>query len=152
EVELAVIIGRQARNVPKEKAYDFVLGYTICQDITARDIQLQLRQKNEQWDIAKAFDTFAPLGPWVATTSGIKNPHSLRISLKVNGKFRQDSNTKYMIFKIPEVIEYLSSVMTLLPGDVISTGTPKGVDLIKEGDLLQAEIEKIGVLENKVVK
>ncbi|MFH1125675.1 MAG: fumarylacetoacetate hydrolase family protein [Candidatus Altiarchaeota archaeon] len=152
EIELAVVIGKKAKNISKEKAYDFVLGYTIFQDITARDMQWRLRQKNEQWDIAKAFDTFAPMGPWITTTSGIKNPHNLRISLKVNGKTRQDSNTKHMIFKIPEVIEYLSSVMTLLPGDVISTGTPRGVDLIKEGDLMEAEIEDIGVLKNKVLK
>jgi len=151
EVELAVVIGKVGRNIPKERAYDHVLGYTIAQDITARDIQLRLRQKNEQWDIAKAFDTFAPLGPWITTTSGIKNPHNLRISLKVNGRIRQDSNTKFMIFKISDVIEYLSSVMTLLPGDVISTGTPKGVDLIRAGDVLEAEIEGIGVLRNKVV-
>jgi 2-keto-4-pentenoate hydratase/2-oxohepta-3-ene-1,7-dioic acid hydratase in catechol pathway len=150
EVELAVVIGREGRNIHKEKAYDYVLGYTVAQDITARDIQLRLREKNEQWDIAKAFDTFAPLGPWIATTSSIKNPHNLRISLKVNGLVRQDSNTRFMIFKIPEVIEYLSSVMTLIPGDVISTGTPKGVDLIRAGDVLEAEIEGIGVLRNKV--
>lgn len=151
EVELAVVVGRNARNVPKEEAYDHILGYTISQDITARDIQWKLRQRNEQWDIAKAFDTFAPLGPWIATKSEIKNPHNLRISLRVNGKIRQDSNTRHMMFKIPDVIEYLSSVMTLLPGDVISTGTPKGVDLIKSGDLLEAEIENIGVLRNRVI-
>jgi 2-keto-4-pentenoate hydratase/2-oxohepta-3-ene-1,7-dioic acid hydratase in catechol pathway len=151
EVELAVVIGRKARNVPTDRAYEHVLGYTVAQDITARDIQMRLRERKEQWDIAKAFDTFAPLGPWVASHSGVKNPHNLRISLKVNGRIRQDSNTKCMLFKVPEVIEYLTSVMTLLPGDVIMTGTPKGVDLIAEGDVLEAEIENIGVLRNRVV-
>lgn len=151
EVELAVVIGRKAKNVPTDRAYEHVLGYTVAQDITARDLQLKLRERNEQWDIAKAFDTFAPIGPWVATTSGVKNPHNLRISLRVNGRIRQDSNTKCMLFKIPDVIEYLTSMMTLLPGDVIMTGTPRGVDLIKEGDVLEAEIENIGVLRNRVV-
>lgn len=151
EVELAVVIGRKARNVSSERAYEHVLGYTVAQDITARDLQMRLRERKEQWDIAKAFDTFAPIGPWVATTSCIKNPHRLRITLRVNGKIRQDSNTKCMLFKVPEVVEYLSSVMALLPGDVIMTGTPRGVDLIKEGDLLEAEVENIGVLRNRVV-
>lgn len=152
EVELAVVVGKRSKNVRTEDAYSHVLGYTVAQDITARDIQWRLRQKNEQWDIAKAFDTFTPIGPYVVTPAGIKNPHNLAITLRVNGKIRQDSNTKYMIFKIPEVISYLSSVMTLLPGDVISTGTPKGVDLIKDGDVLEAEIEGVGVLRNRVSK
>ena len=152
EVELAVVIGKKAKNVRTEDAYSHVLGYTVAQDITARDIQWRLRQRNEQWDIAKAFDTFTPIGPFVVTPAGIKNPHNLAIKLRVNGKMRQDSNTKYMIFKIPEVISYLSSVMTLLPGDIISTGTPKGVDLVKAGDVLEAEIEGIGVLRNHVSK
>jgi len=151
EVELAVVMGKEAKGVQASKALDHVLGYTIMQDITARDIQYRLRQKNEQWGISKAFDTFAPLGPWIATKSDIPDPHKLSIRLKVNGVVRQDSNTSHMIFKIPHVIEYLSSVMTLMPGDVISTGTPKGVDLIKHGDLLEAEIEGVGVLRNRVI-
>lgn len=150
EVELAVVVGATAKNVPAEKAFDYVGGYTIIQDITARDIQRRLRKAGMQWEIAKSFDTFAPLGPWIVPAKDIHDPHSLRISLRVNGKIRQDGNTRDMVFKVPQIIEYLSRVMTLHPGDVIATGTPAGVDLIKPGDTLSAEIEGIGVLENTV--
>jgi 2-keto-4-pentenoate hydratase/2-oxohepta-3-ene-1,7-dioic acid hydratase in catechol pathway len=105
-----------------------------------------------QWEIAKSFDTFAPLGPWITPAKEIKDPHNLQITLRVNGKTRQDGSTRDMVFKIPEIIEFVSRVMTLTPGDVISTGTPAGVGPIKEGDTLEAEIEKIGVLKNTVVR
>jgi 2-keto-4-pentenoate hydratase/2-oxohepta-3-ene-1,7-dioic acid hydratase in catechol pathway len=150
EVELGVVIGKTARNVSAKKAFDFVGGYTVVQDITARDIQWRLRNENMQWEIAKSFDTFAPVGPWIVPAKEIPDPHSLRISLRVNGKTRQDGNTKDMVFKIPQIIEYLTKVMTLNPGDLIATGTPKGVDLIAEGDKMEAEIEKIGILKNTV--
>jgi len=152
EVELAVVVGKSARNVKAADAFKCVGGYTIMQDITARDVQRRLRAENMQWEVAKSFDTFAPLGPWIIPKKFIKNPQALDISLRVNGKVRQDSNTKHMIFKVPKIIEYLSSVMTLQPGDVISTGTPKGVDLIKAGDELEAEIQGIGVLKNTVAR
>lgn len=150
EVEFAVVIGDTARNVKADDALEHVAGYTIMQDITARDVQAAAKKRGEQWEVAKAFDTFAPLGPWIVPRAMIDDPHSLRISLRVNGELRQDSNTSRMIYKLPEVIEYLSSVMTLFPGDVISTGTPSGVGLIGKGDVLEAEIEGIGILRNTV--
>jgi len=152
EVELAVVIAKECKNVSASDALSYVGGYTILLDITARDIQWRLREKKMQWEIAKSFDSFAPLGPWIVPAKEIDDPHNLRISLKVNGKIRQDASTSDMIFSIPEVIEYVSNVMTLLPGDIISTGTPPGVDLIQEGDKLEAEIEKIGVLKNNVAQ
>jgi len=150
EVELAVVVGKTAKNVVASQAMEYVGGYTIIQDITARDIQRVCMDRSDQWEIAKSFDTFAPLGPWIVPAGEIPDPHVLGIKLTVNGKVRQDSNTSNMLFKVPEIVEYLSSVMTLLPGDVVATGTPAGVYLIKSGDVLEAEIEGIGVLRNTV--
>ncbi|MFH1721588.1 MAG: fumarylacetoacetate hydrolase family protein [Candidatus Altiarchaeota archaeon] len=152
EVELAIVIGKEAKRVNAKEAFNVVAGYTIIQDITARDLQSEAKKKNEQWEIAKSFDTFAPMGPWIVPSNQIKDPQNLNLSLRVNGKIRQDSNTKHMVFKIPEIIEYLSQAMTLHPGDIIATGTPKGVDKINEGDILEAEIEEIGILKNTVVR
>lgn len=144
EAELAIIIGRQAHAVAKEAARDYVLGYCCANDVTARDLQ----KKDGQWSRAKSFDSFCPLGPWIETEL---EPDSLNIKLRVNGQERQNSNTKEMIFSCDELISFVSNIMSLLPGDVILTGTPPGVGKLQSGDIVEVEIEKIGVLKNKVV-
>ncbi len=154
EVELAVVIGRQGRDIPKANAYDHIFGYTILNDITARDLQ----KKHTQWFKGKSLDTFAPVGPWIVQRSAIQDPHSCRIGLRVNGETRQEANTADMIFRIEDLIETLSAGMTLEPGDIIATGTPSGVAAgsepprwLKAGDVVEAEVEGIGVLRNRIV-
>ena len=154
EVELAVVIGRRGRDIPKSKAYDYVFGYTILNDITARDLQ----KKHTQWFKGKSLDTFAPMGPWIIHKSALPNPHGLRIALRVNGETRQEGTTADMIFRIDELIEVLSAGMTLEPGDLIATGTPSGVAAgfdpprwLKVGDVVEAEVEGIGILRNRIV-
>ncbi|SDE10279.1 2-keto-4-pentenoate hydratase/2-oxohepta-3-ene-1,7-dioic acid hydratase (catechol pathway) [Paenibacillus sp. UNCCL117] len=155
EVELAVVIGRTARNVPIEDAMDYVFGYTIINDVSARDIQL-----NEgQWTRGKAIDTFAPMGPCVATCDIIPDPHRLQLSLMLNGQTMQDSNTKELIFDIPYLVSFLSRTITLSPGDIISTGTPPGVGMgrkppvwLKHGDETAAFVQGIGTLANRYVE
>jgi 2-keto-4-pentenoate hydratase/2-oxohepta-3-ene-1,7-dioic acid hydratase in catechol pathway len=144
EGELAVIIGRRARNVLPEKAHDFILGYTCGNDVTARDLQ----QRDDQWTRAKGFDTFCPLGPRIVTSL---NPAHLAIRTRVNGEIRQCASTADMVFSVAELIAYISQVMTLEPGDVILTGTPSGVGPLQPGDVVEVEIEGIGTLRNPVV-
>jgi 2-keto-4-pentenoate hydratase/2-oxohepta-3-ene-1,7-dioic acid hydratase in catechol pathway len=144
EAELAVVIGRRAKNVPSHEARRYVLGYTCSNDITARDLQ----QKDGQWTRSKSFDTFCPLGPWIVTDL---NPSELDIICRVNGEVRQAGNTANMVFKIWDLISFISRVMTLEPGDVIMTGTPAGVGPLSPGDAVEVEIEDIGTLENEVV-
>jgi 2-keto-4-pentenoate hydratase/2-oxohepta-3-ene-1,7-dioic acid hydratase in catechol pathway len=144
EAELAVIIGRTACRVPEAKAQDFILGYTCANDVTARDIQ---RAENHNTR-AKGFDTFLPLGPVIITDL---DPSALRIQSRVNGSPRQDSTTANMIFKLNYLVSYVSHVMTLLPGDIISTGTPPGIGPLVAGDVVEVEVEGIGVLRNPVV-
>lgn len=153
EAELAVIIGKTAKKVTEEEAMDYVFGYTILNDISARDIQLG----DGQWLRGKTPDTFAPIGPYIVTKDEISDPHHLDITLKLNGEIMQDSNTENLIFKIPFIISYLSQSMTLKPGDIIATGTPHGVGMsrepqvwLKEGDKMEITIEKIGTLINPV--
>lgn len=143
EAELAVVIGREARFVNQEDAFDYIAGYTALNDVTARDLQ----QKDGQWTRAKSFDTFCPLGPWVETEM---DPSNQKISLKLNDKIKQNSNTKNMIFPVEELVEYISHVMTLNPGDVIATGTPPGVGPMKVGDMVDVTINGIGTLRNEV--
>ena len=143
EAELAVVIKTEAKNVSDEDADSCILGYTCLNDVTARDIQKQ----DVQWTRSKSYDTFAPLGPWIETDI---DPSGLNIRSYVNGQVRQDSNTSEFIFGIPKLIEFISSVMTLVPGDVISTGTPAGVGEVKVGDEVTVEIEGIGRLTNYV--
>ncbi len=150
EVELAVIISQKAKNVKIEKAMDYVLGYTILLDITARDLQDEAKKKGLPWSVSKGYDTFAPIGPRVV--DGKIDPYNLEIGLKVNGEIRQKGNTAQMIFKIPEIISYISSIMTLEPGDIIATGTPSGVGRIENGDIIEAWIEGIGMLKEKVIR
>lgn len=144
EAELAVVIGRRARGVLRADAYDYVLGLTCANDVSARNFQ----RKDGQWVRAKGFDTFCPLGPCLVT--GLK-ASGLAIEARVNGAVRQRSNTKHLIFDVPYLIEFVSGVMTLLPGDVIITGTPAGVSAIVPGDTVEIEIEGIGTLANRVV-
>jgi 2-keto-4-pentenoate hydratase/2-oxohepta-3-ene-1,7-dioic acid hydratase in catechol pathway len=155
EIELAVVIRRSGRNVQESRAFDYIGGYTILNDISARDLQFSLKQ----WFAGKSFDTFAPTGPCLVLKDQVADPHNLKMQLRVNGELRQNSTTANMIFKIPRLIAFISSVMTLQVGDIISTGTPAGVGfyakperkLLKPGDVIEAEIENIGILRNTVV-
>jgi len=155
ETELAVVIGRQCKHVPEEKAYDVIAGYTILNDISARDIG-NLEKQAGHMLLGKTFDTFAPMGPWLVTKVEISDPMNLRIRTLVNGELRQDGNTREMIHSIPKLVSYMSQ-MTLMPGDVISTGSPGGGGLarpewfLNAGDVIECEIEKIGTLVNAVV-
>ena len=155
EAELAVVIGRRAKNISAESAFDYVLGYTAFNDVSARDFQFA----DGQWQRGKSCDTFAPMGPFIVTADEIPNPHKLAIKLRLNGKTMQDSNTDQLIFGVPELIAFLSETITLEPGDVIATGTPPGVGFarkppvfLKAGDEMEVEIEKIGVLGSVVRK
>ena len=154
EAELAVIIGQRARHVAIDRALAFVAGYSIFNDVSARDYQ----QRTSQWMIGKSFDTFGPFGPALVTTDEIPNPHELELTLTLNDLERQRTNTRHMIFSIPMLIAYLSDAMTLEPGDVISTGTPAKTELartlppfMKPGDTVRIAVEKIGELVNPVV-
>ena len=137
EAELAVIIGRTCRNVARAAAWDYILGYTCLNDVTARDLQTL----DGQWTRAKGFDTFCPIGPCLVT--GI-DPGDLAIQSYLNGELRQSSRTSQLIFPVPELVEFISRVMTLYPGDIISTGTPSGVGSLKPGDTMEIEVEQVG--------
>jgi len=152
EVELGVIIGRRAKKVSKEKALEYVLGYTIVNDVTARDMQAEDLKIASPWFRSKSLDTFCPMGPFLVLKEYIPDPHSLNIELKVNGEIRQKDNTRNLIFKIPEIISFISMHMTLDAGDIIATGTPSGIAPIHPGDIIEASIEKIGHLKNRVVR
>ena len=154
EAEFAFVIGLGGRYIPAERAMDHVFGYTIVNDISARDFQ----NATSQWLMGKTFDTFAPMGPCIVTKDEIPDPHALDISLEIGGQVLQKSNTRELIFKIPELIAYISQVVTLEPGDVVSTGTPAGVGFsrrpprwLKPGDEVVVRIEGIGELRNPVV-
>jgi len=153
EGELAVVIGKRAESVKAEDALEYVAGYTIMNDVTARDLQ----GREKQWVRAKGLNTFAPCGPWLVTKEEIPDPHALALELRLNGEVRQKSSTDDLIFKIPQVIEFVSQDLTLMPGDIISTGTPSGVGFtatppvfLKAGDQIAVTIEKIGTLRNTV--
>lgn len=152
EVELAVVIWKKGRYIKREEAYDYVFGYTILNDITARDIQERDFSLSRPWLRSKGFDTFAPIGPCIVTKDEIGHPIELELELRVNGELRQKSNTREMIFDVPTIIEYISSFTTLEPGAIIATGTPEKVGQLKDGDVVEAYVEKIGVLRNKAVK
>ncbi len=145
EAELAVVIGKAGRWIDTEEAAGHILGFTIANDVTARDLQ----RTDGQWTRAKGFDTFCPLGPWIETDL---NPVDSLITCKVNGEVRQMGTTRDMIFPVSHLISFVSSVMTLLPGDVILTGTPAGVGVINSGDVIEIEIEELGILKNTVIK
>jgi 2-keto-4-pentenoate hydratase/2-oxohepta-3-ene-1,7-dioic acid hydratase in catechol pathway len=150
EGEMAVIIGKRASAVPEEDAASYVGGYTILNDVTARDLQAKDVANKHPWFRSKSLDTFCPMGPWIVTANEISPLDPLKIRLTVNGEVRQDSSTEYLIFKVPTLIARISALITLEPGDVISTGTPEGIAPIYPGDLVEIEVEKIGVLRNRV--
>ena len=154
EAEFAVVIGKRAKRVRADEWRDCVFGYTIVNDVSARDVQLA----TTQWTVGKSFDTFAPIGPHIVTADEIPDPHALDIRLSIGGEILQHSNTRELIFRIPALIEYLSRMMTLEPGDIISTGTPAGVGLgrtpqrwLRAGEEVVIDIEKIGTLRNPVI-
>ncbi len=151
EVELAFIISQKCKNIQTEHAYEYIEGYTIFLDITARKMQISDRNINLPWYRSKNFDTFGPIGPRIVPFSEIEDPHNLNIELQINGEVRQQSNTKYMIFKIPEILSYLSKFVTLFTGDIVASGTPSGVGPIQPGELIEASIEKIGKITHKVI-
>ena len=139
EVELGVIIGKKCKNIKENDALDHILGYCVVLDITARDIQSVAKKNGWPWSIAKGFDTFAPISN-VVLKEKVANPNGLDLCLKVNGEVRQSSNTGNMVFSVEHIIEFISKIMTLEPGDLIMTGTPEGVGEIKKGDILEADL------------
>jgi len=152
EVELAVIIGKKGKYVAKENAMDYIFGYTVINDISARDCR-----REGQWIVSKGQDTFAPMGPYIVTKDEIENPYNLNLSLKLNGVEKQNSNTKFLLFNINDLVEDLSTVFTIEPGDIIATGTPAGVgagrnpqEWMWDGDVVEATVEGIGTIVNIV--
>ena len=153
EAELAVVIGKRGKNITRANALDHVFGYTIVNDVTARDVQM----RHQQWDMGKSFDTFCPMGPWIVTADALDGTRT-RVRCWVNGELRQDGPTENMIFDIPTLIETISRGITLYPGDVIATGTPAGVGMglkppryIQTGDVIRIEIDGIGSIENRFI-
>lgn len=154
EAELAVVIGRETKKVPEDKALDSVFGYMILHDVSARDIQF----KDKQFTRGKGIDTFAPCGPWITTRDEVADPQSLQIMTKVNGEVRQNSSSSNMVIPVRRIISALSVTMTLEPGDIISTGTPAGVAMsmkepryLKHGDMVEIMIEKLGIIKNRIL-
>jgi len=153
EIELAVIIGKTCKNVDESGSKDYIFGYMVFNDVSARDIQM----RDKQFTRGKSFDTFAPCGPWITSADEVTNPQDLQLVTRINGQNRQDSSTKNMFIKIPSIISKLSNVMTLEKGDIIVTGTPDGVAMnnpstpfLKNGDKIEMEIEKLGKIQNTV--
>jgi len=151
EVELAAVIGRGGRRISRRAAPKHIAGYTILNDVTARDMQNRDLATSRPWFLSKSFDTFAPMGPCLALPDEISEPADLDLVLRVNGEVRQKSNTRDLIFKVADLIQRLSRHVTLEPGDVIATGTPSGISPVRPGDVMEAEVERIGVLRNPVV-
>ena len=156
EAELVVVIGRKGRHIPRQRALEYVGGYAVGHDVSARD--WQLNKPGKQWMAGKTFDTFAPVGPELVTPDEVPDPHNLGIRLRLNGQTMQDSNTSQLVFGVDELIAYLSQVFTLEPGDLIFTGTPPGVGMarkppvwLKPGDTVEVEIDQLGTLKNTVI-
>ncbi len=153
EVELGVVIGRGGKGISKERALEHVFGYTVINDLSARDLQF----RHKQFFIGKSLDGACPMGPWIATADEISDPQDLGLRCRVNGKVKQDSNTRFMIFDVPTIIATLSKGMTLEPGDIIATGTPSGVgfarqppEFLQPGDIVECEIDRIGAIGNRI--
>ncbi len=153
EAELAIVISKPGKNIPREQAMEYIYGYTVLNDISARDLQ----KGGKQFFKGKSLDGSCPIGPWLTTADAVPDPHNLRITSRVNGATKQDSNTRHMIFDLPTIIAYLSRGMTLLPGDIIATGTPSGVgfartppEFLRPGDVVECEIENIGIIRNQI--
>lgn len=156
EAELVAVIGREGRHIPRDKAGDFIAGYTCGHDVSARD--WQRKKPGGQWLLGKSFDSFAPLGPALVTADEVGDPGNLDIQLRLNGQTMQRSNTRQLIFHVAELVAYISGVCTLKPGDLIYTGTPPGVGMarkppvwLKAGDVVEVEVERVGLLRNEVV-
>ena len=156
EAEMALVVGKRARNVSEEDAFEYIAGYMNCHDVSARDLQLEV---GDQWIMGKSLDTFCPLGPYLVTKDEVADPHNLSIRCLVNGEALQDSNTKELVFGIPYLMAYLTRGFTLLPGDVVTTGTPHGVGafrkppvFLKDGDVVTVEVEGLGQLTNPCVE
>ena len=154
EAELAVVMGKAGRHIPEERALEYVAGYMALDDVSARDFQ----RRTAQWIQGKTFDTFAPCGPFLVTADEVPDPHALAIRLRLNGQLMQDSGTGELIFTIPQLIAYISDIVSFAPGDIISTGTPAGVGFarkppvyLKAGDVVEVEVEQVGTLRNPVV-
>jgi len=155
EVELGVIIGRTGKNIPAAQALEYIFGYTVINDVSARDLQA----RHKQWFKGKSLDGSCPMGPWIVTADEIADPHALGLRLRVNGVVKQESNTRLLIYNLPVVIETLSAGLTLEVGDIIATGTPAGVgfarnppEFLKPGDLVEAEVDGVGLLRNPVAR
>jgi 2-keto-4-pentenoate hydratase/2-oxohepta-3-ene-1,7-dioic acid hydratase in catechol pathway len=155
EVELAIIIGRRGKSIARAQAPNYVFGYTVVNDVSARDIQ---NAHGGQFFKGKSLDGACPMGPWIVTRDEVPDPHALAIRCRVNGVVKQDSSTAELIFDVPAIVEWLSRGMTLLPGDIVATGTPSGVgfartppEFLKPGDVVECEIEGIGTIRNTVV-
>ncbi|NXV87056.1 FAHD2 protein, partial [Calonectris borealis] len=156
EVELAAVIGKKGRHIEESSALDHVVGFTVANDVSARD--WQMRRNGRQWLLGKTFDTFCPLGPALVTKEAVADVHNLRIRCSVNGRLMQDSSTSQLVFRLPKLIAWVSQFVTLVPGDILLTGTPPGVGVfrkppvfLKRGDEVQCEIEELGTICNKVV-
>lgn len=154
EVELAVVIGKPGRKISRAEALNYVFGYTVLNDVTARDLQ----HRTSQWHIGKSVDGYCPMGPWIVTRDEIADPQNLNLTSRVNGVVKQQGNTRDMLYDVGTIIENVSRVMTLEPGDIIATGTPSGVgfarkppEYLRPGDVVESEVEKIGTMRNKVV-
>jgi 2-keto-4-pentenoate hydratase/2-oxohepta-3-ene-1,7-dioic acid hydratase in catechol pathway len=154
EVELAVVIGTGGINIPEGEAMRHIFGYSVANDVSAREVQ---RQHGQQWFKGKSLDGHCPMGPWLATADEVPDPNNLRITCRVNGVAKQDSSTSYMYFKIPRIVAELSAGLTLEPGDIILTGTPAGVgharnppEFMKQGDVLETEIAGLGLMRNRI--
>lgn len=150
EVELAVVIGKRATGVARKNAFQYVAGYTIVNDVSARSLQTKDLEKRYPWFRSKSFDTFTPMGPWIVSADEIRPPVRLNLECRVNGRLRQKANTRDLVFDIPAVIEFITKYITLEPGDVISTGTPEGIGPITGGDTMTCTVQKIGTLTNPV--
>jgi len=151
EIELAVVIGRRTKAVSEDKAMACVAGYTVLNDVTARDMQKKAQEQKYPWFASKSLDTFCPMGPHLVLVDEIPDPHDLELTLRVNGQVRQHSRTSMMVFKIPHLIAFISKHMTLEPGDIIATGTPEGTAPVQRGDILECSITRLGTLTNRVM-
>lgn len=152
EIELAVVIGKTGFRIPEEKAMDHVAGYTIVNDVTARKMQIEHMKKRRPWTLSKGMDSFCPMGPYLVPRDSITDPHTLDMELTVNGEVRQKATTADMVYKIPFLLNFISKYITLNPGDIICTGTPEGTLPIKPGDVIEAQIDGLGLLRNSVIE
>ena len=150
EAELAFIIKDKCKDVIKSETYNHIMGYTVFNDVTARRMQTKDILSQLPWFRSKSLDTFGPIGPRIASVNEIQDPHNLKIELRVNGDIKQSSNTKNLLFKVPDLMVYITSLFTMEPGDIVATGTPGGIGPVLPGDIIEATIEKIGTLTNKV--